>query len=440
MIDLQNITNTGLDTVTAAPPKVPAFPGMTDVPIGVLLGQAEQRRRVEARQEAVTRAARIASGAFLYGKDDGFGKVFEEERDMGYLVSDKARTNPVDQDHLVGGMFAREGFNGDLYGAIDAVVSMHPGEEQDALRAEMRQRCASKYDAKVFLGGLLRKRANAAYGRHCQKQAVFERGVKEYGEQLAGALPEAVLTGQPLDADTMEKATRYGDAEKVAGSLARARAAVEVIRTLQRGGRGAGGYDADVLKRARVLGREWNEGVHVGSAVRSWQEHVQQAKAGEGGRYTVGRDAIRQVVDLLRGDDKKLDERALSLMVLALDADAQGQQTIDSKFLRNFREGLRSWFLESVDFMNRGNARSGMIWQGADMPPIYLSGGEAADFRDAYSGDVEKVRGALGMIEDKRLRAGDKASLLAGVMSELGTVAGQSAPAVVTGMMTGSQL
>lgn len=72
---------------------------------------------------------------------------------------------------------------------------------------------------------------------------------------------------------------------------------------------------------------------------------------------------------------------AVGAFLLAIDADAQGQQTIDARFVRNALEALKGGLLESADMLNRGNAASGMIWQGADMPAVYpvISGGRGEE-------------------------------------------------------------
>lgn len=295
------------------------------------------------------------------------------------------------------------------------------------------------------------------YADYQQKKAEFQRGLEEFGRELEKVLPEAVLQGKTLSPDMMEKATRYGQAEKVTASLQRARAAVDLLRGVNRGGVSRGAHEGAVRAEAERIVREENRdgsyyrflGMDLGKP-KTEEEAEQQARANLGNSYEVTREFISHLVNVLSDEDGQLDEGALGAMMLALDTDAQGQQTIDSRFVRNMGEALKRWWTDSDDFLQR--------YTGKD--PFH----EFLDVRNALTGGklltlegyltekqqeeetrrrlykdprVEKLKFALSRLEDTRLSASDKAGFLAGSLTELGTITGDSSPAVLAGLVSG---
>lgn len=301
--------------------------------------------------------------------------------------------------------------------------------------------------------GKTRKR----YADYQQKKAEFQRGLEEFGNELGTALPEAVLTGKPLTPDMMEKATRYGQAERVTASLQRARAAVDLLRGVNRGGASYGAHEGTIHAEAERMLRKENKdgttyrflGMEFGKP-KTEEEAEQQARANLGHSYEVTREFISHLVNVLSDEDGQLDEGALGAMMLALDADAQGQQTIDSKFVRNMGEALKRWWTNSDDFLRRYTGKDPFN-EFLDVRNA-LTGGESFTL-DEYLNKkqqeedthqrlyedprVEKLKSALSRIEDTRLSAADKAGFLAGSLTELGTITGDSAPAVLAGFVSG---
>lgn len=170
------------------------------------------------------------------------------------------------------------------------------------------------------------------YADYQQKKAEFQRGLEEFGRELETALPEAVLQGKTLSPDMMEKATRYGQAEKVTGSLATARAAVDLIRGVNRGGASYGAHEGAVhAETERILQEENKDGSYYRflgmefGKPKTEEEAEQQARANLGNSYEVTREFISHLANVLSDEDGQLDEGALGAMMLALDADAQGQ-------------------------------------------------------------------------------------------------------------------
>ena len=285
-------------------------------------------------------------------------------------------------------------------------------------------------------------KARKKYADYQQKKAEFQRGLEEFGKELETALPEAVLQGKTLSPDMMEKATRYGQSERVTGSLQRARAAVDLIRGVNRGGASYGAHEETVKAQAeRILQNDKSK---------TEEEANQQARSNLGSSYEVTREFISHLVNVLSDEDGQLDEGALGAMMLALDADAQGQQTIDVRFARNMGEALKRWWTESDDLLRRYtgkdpfdeflDVRNAMT----SGKPLTLEGyledkqQEEETHRRLYEDPrVEKLKSALSRLEDTRLSASDKAGFLSGSLTELGTITGDSAPAVLAGFASG---
>lgn len=295
------------------------------------------------------------------------------------------------------------------------------------------------------------------YADYQQKKAEFQRGLEEFGRELEKALPEAVLQGKTLSPDMMEKATRYGQAEKVTASLQRARAAVDLLRGVNRGGVSRGVHEGAVRAETERIVREENRdgsyyrflGMDLGKP-KTEEEAEQQARANMGNSYEVTREFISHLVNVLSDEDGQLDEGALGAMMLALDADAQGQQTIDSRFVRNMGEALKRWWTDSDDFLQRYTGKD-PFHEFLDVrnaltggKPLTLEGyltekqQEEETRRRLYEDPrVEKLKFALSRLEDTRLSAADKAGFLAGSLTELGTITGDSSPAVLAGLVSG---
>ena len=300
-------------------------------------------------------------------------------------------------------------------------------------------------------------KARKSYATYQQKKAEFQRGLEEFGNELGTALPEAVLTGKPLTPDMMEKATRYGQAERVTGSLQRARAAVDLLRSVNRGGVSQGAHEGAVhAETEKILQEENNDGSYYRflgmefGKPKTEEEAEQQARANLGNSYEVTREFISHLVNVLSDEDGQLDEGALGAMMLALDADAQGQRTIDTRFIRNMREALKRWWTESDDFLRRYTGKD-PINEFLDVRNALTSGksltleGYLEDkqqkeetHRRLYEDPrVEKLKSALSRLEDTRLSAADKAGFLTGSLTELGAITGENIPAVLANMASG---
>ena len=287
---------------------------------------------------------------------------------------------------------------------------------------------------------------NALIERRKAQQKKIQELQKELDDvqsSLADQLPRYAL-GDELSPELMDRMMKFGTPDEVFPALKRARAAVELVRGWNYGGRSKKDFEDAVQARFERLKEEDLQPVTSGGNLVSSmklqrmhtdEELMQQARADEGDSYMVSREQIAALADVLSGDDGQLDNGALGAFLLAIDADAQGQQTIDGKFIRNAVEAMKGSFLDAADFMNRGNAASGTIWQGPDMPVIYLDEEGRRSYDRAYSDRVEALRGHLVQMEGRRLDASEKAKFHSWLLTKGGTIVGENVPYLVTGAL-----
>lgn len=434
----------------------PPVQGMTDMELRT--SGLEMPSLVSAREEQEQKKETLMALNAVYLKDRGdeYQKVLDSHPELSYLHDEYAVLDPKEQDYLVGHEFSRVLANGDTYGLAQKTIDLMPEESRDQWRSEL-SRCMDAVDGVRLLGKMRRTLAENAFAQVQQKKAELRRGLEEFGNELGTALPEAVLQGKTLSPDMMEKATRYGQAERVTASLQRARAAVDLLRGLNRGGTSYGAHEGAVHAEAERIFKEENKdgtyyrflGMEFGKP-KTREEAEQQARANLGNSYEVTREFVSHLVNVLSDEDGQLDEGALGAMMLALDADTQGQQTIDTRFVRNMGEALKRWWLESDDFLRRYTKKDpfnefldvrNALTSGK---PLTLEGyltdkqQEEETHRRLYEDPrVEKLKSALSRIEDTRLSAADKAGFLTGSLTELGTITGDSAPAVLAGLASG---
>lgn len=434
----------------------PPVQGMTDMELRI--SGLEMPSLVSAREEQEQKKETLMALNAVYLKDRGdeYQKVLDSHPELSYLHDEYAVLDPKEQDYLVGHEFSRVLANGDTYGLAQKTIDLMPEESRDQWRSELSQ-CMDAVDGVRLLGKMRRTLAENAFAQVQQKKAELRRGLEEFGNELETALPEAVLQGKTLSPDMMEKATRYGQAERVTASLQRARAAVDLLRGLNRGRTSYGAHEGAVHAEAERIFKEENKdgtyyrflGMEFGKP-KTREEAEQQARANLGNSYEVTREFVSHLVNVLSDEDGQLDEGALGAMMLALDADTQGQQTIDTRFVRNMGVALKRWWLESDDFLRRYVKKDpleeffdGQRRLGSGKPltlESYLAEKQQEEetHRRLYEDPrVEKLKSALSRLEDTRLSAADKAGFLAGSLTELGTITGDSAPAVLAGLASG---
>lgn len=343
-------------------------------------------------------------------------------------------------------------------GLVEATLAGMPEERRKVYQGELERLKLSGKDTKLdyygLYGRLVRDEVRGQYEQQKMvqkqqaerveaKQQELQRELDEVNGGLADALPR-YAQGEELSPELMERVSKFGKPEEVFPSLKRARAAVELVRGWNYGGRSKADYEAAVQARFERLKEDDLQPVTSGGnlvsetrlrRLHSDDELMQQARADEGDSYMVGREQMAVLADVLSGDDGQLDKGALGAFLLAIDADAQGQQTVDSRFIRNAVAAAQGGFLDAADFVNRVNAKSGMIWQGPDMPTVYQDAAGRADFEREYSDNVEALRGHLAQLEGRRLDAAEKAKLLSWLLTKGGTIVGENVPYLAMGAL-----
>ena len=372
----------------------------------------------------------------LYGMDEEAA-----ERVAGdVLVTDTARGDVFGQNMLIGVELADMMTGGDVYETAERFIGGLPREQQQAWRDKLNH-CHTKSDGQALVGELFRNGVVEQYRANKARQEALEEELDDVQSALTDQLPRYAL-GDELSPELMDRMMKFGTPDEVFPALKRARAAVELVRGWNYGGRSKKDFEDAVQARFERLKEEDLQPVTSGGNLVSStklqrmhtdEELMQQARADEGDSYMVSREQIAALADVLSGDDGQLDNGALGAFLLAIDADAKGQQTIDGKFIRNAVEAMKGSFLDAADFMNRGNAASGTIWQGPDMPVVYLDEEGRRSYDRAYSDRVEALRGHLAQMEGRRLDASEKAKFHSWLLTKGGTIVGENVPYLVTG-------
>lgn len=378
--------------------------------------------------------------AYAKAGDKEAVKRVESDALLGWALTAEAAADAENTEDVLGTQLARR------YGTGD------PGAVWDAMNAsadyeyEQMPVWNTRAEGMRLVWGRFQKMVQGKKAAAEAKQQELQRELDEVNGGLADALPR-YAQGEELSPELMERVSKFGKPEEVFPSLKRARAAVELVRGWNYGGRSKADYEAAVQARFERLKEDDLQPVTSGGnlvsetrrrRLHSDDELMQQARADEGDSYMVGREQMAVLADVLSGDDGQLDKGALGAFLLAIDADAQGQQSVDSRFIRNAVAAVQGGFLDAADFVNRGNAKSGMIWQGSDMAPVYQDAAGRADFEREYSDNVEALRGHLAQLEGRRLDAAEKAKLLSWLLTKGGTIVGENVPYLATGMVGGA--
>ena len=383
----------------------------------------------------------------LLDRDAKFRQQVPE--DLSYMLSERALSDRAGQDLLIGDEFARTVSNEDVYGALERYIEQAAADKQSQMRERLRG-CKTEADGKRLLGQLFRQEVQDNYERDLKHQQEMERKKEELGQALSRDLPAAIIEGRGLNPELMDQAQQFGNSEKILGAYQRARAAFDYLRAAQRGGLDEATYETRVRDEyARLKKKSEDErrvfnyqmltyGFSPEDAPSlkpiSEKDLWQQARSNLGGSYEINRSSIVNLLNMLSDEQGRFDEQAWSALMLALDADATGQQTIDSRFLRNFAAALERFGSQTSDTFGRQIARSGMV----ALPntfPAPLTRDEQERFRRLYAPDVEKIKGGLALIEEARLTPSDRASFVSGMLTESGSVAGESMPAVLANMI-----
>ncbi len=398
------------------------------------------------------KSLRVLNAVWLYDEDEECRRLVDESPEYGVYAHEALRKQDATL-HSFGEDYARvvaPAMADEPMGLVEQTIAGMPEARRGVYQGEFdRLRLSGKdtrQDYYALYGKLVRDEVRGKWDERQQKLQELQRELDDVQGVLADALPR-YAQGEELSPELMERVSKFGKPEEVFPSLKRARAAVELVRGWNYGGRSKADYEAAVQARFERLKEDDLQPVTSGGnlvsetrrrRLHSDDELMQQARADEGDSYMVEREQMAVLADVLSGEDGQLDKGALGAFLLAIDADAQGQQSVDSRFIRNAVAAVQGGFLDAADFVNRGNAKSGMIWQGPDMAPVYMDAAGRADFEREYSDNVEALRGHLAQLEGRRLDAAEKAKLLSWLLTKGGTIVGENVPYLSTGMVGGA--
>lgn len=408
--------------------------------------QAEMEWQQKEEQHRKTQRFAAITAVGLAEQDESIAKLVDSHPDLAYLRSERARNDVAGRDLLVGDLVAREYYGGDVFSALQQGISELPAEQQQSWRERMMNSCPTKVDGIRLLGELQRTRTEKAYSDLQQREAQRKADVEAIRHDLEEALPAAVMSRGVIDAELWTRMAQYPDAlqpEGVRASVERATAAYELMQEMSHG-MPRGEYEAAVKLKAAELKKKWFDGLHwKGTKEPSQDEFIQQARAEIGSAVSmeVDRPRLAQLANAL-SEDGKMDDRALAMFALALQNDAKGEQTIDPKFTRNMLAGMERWALNSVDYLSqpliKSAAKTGMLYQGADMPPVYLTAQQQTELQQevnaTYSPDVEKMRAYVARAMDERLDAAAQADMLSAAATKMGTMTGDTAPILIANL------
>ncbi|MBQ7022976.1 MAG: hypothetical protein IJN29_05305, partial [Akkermansia sp.] len=407
------------------------MPGMTG---GELLGRMGL---LEGPQEDVV-LGRLGKVAMADSGDAAARAEVEREGDYMAAFDERSLAHGDTRAAWLGGDVVRA--MGRSVGEVVDEAQMMWGTDDSGELAE-RAAIKTRQDAQRYVWRKFSRAVVRGHEERERKKQDLQRELDDVQGLLADALPRYAL-GEDLSPELMDRMQKYGRPDEVFPSLKRARAAVELVRGWNYGGRSKADYEGAVQARFERL-READvqpvtSGGNLVSETKLQRMHtddelMQQARADEGESYAVTREQMATLADVLSGEDGQLDEGALGAFLLAIDADAQGQQTVDSRFVRNAVEAMKGSLMGAVDYLNRGSANTGMIWQGPDMPPIYLDAEGRESYARAYSDNVETLRGHLAQLEGRRLDAAEKAKLHSWLLTKGGTIVGENVPYLVAG-------
>lgn len=334
-------------------------------------------------------------------------------------------------------------------GYAQQVIAQMPDENKRAMyqqRVEQAKRTGKDTQDTWYalIGEMFRDDMQDAHRKQVDEQkrilAEMKKGREDLFKELNNQLPQILFEGRELPPEMVAKLSKYDDTGKILESIKLARTAGERLLAKVRGGRSKAEWEADVLNRVQELKEEWQNSYGMSwNAPKTEADFLRQALADESNSYQMGitRGNLAGVVNLLRDKDGKVDAFAMDAMVKALRLKAESEQGLESAFFRNF-------FAEIGRFGNQTLDEFGRQWSKIDnaVTPYLESAEMAAVYRQAndnkYNPDVETLRSKLMGLEDTRLEVAEDASLMAKGISDVGTIAGGSAPYMALGLGWGA--
>ncbi len=409
---------------------------------------AQQER--QARERALQGLTAYAMGVGSGGAHEGeYEAARQAAGDLAYLNSDTASLVPGDRAQLLGFELTRRLGNNDTWGMAERVIGQLPEEEREGWKQRLAG-CKTQRDGEIVLGEAFTALAQGKHASLVAQEEEMQRAYEQYGNDLSTAMVEAVRAGASLTPEMFEQATRYGDAQEVTASLQRAQQAMDFVRERIAQGQSWGAYQAEVKLKADALQKEdessgwrwrWEK-------QKTREDFVQQARAELSYSYNFGRGDIASLVRMLDDGSGQLDRRALSAFLLALNAMAEDEQSLESEFWRNFGTHLKDTAIRTVDEMTRilggAIAASGQyvaVGVNPEFTTFTMTPSQheefASQYNREYSPNVEILRDHLANVENVRLTIDPKAGLMRSALTDVGGILGDTAPAIVAGAMTG---
>lgn len=404
---------------------------------------------VEQQQQEATARRKLAAMRSMYisEKTPEQKELENEFQELNYLKDPRARANERDFHMLMGNKIANDFAGGDVWSALNKSIEELP-EAQRAEYLAKRDGCAEKIDGLVLLSKIQERLATNWTEKRREEQIEIQNLPDDFRRELP-----AYIAGGDFSPAFIGKLDKYKKLDELKPTLARARNAYNSILNMQHGGNKEE-YEKAVKAEYEKLKADPSYINKLLGGAETDEELMQQARANISETYEVSREQMREFADLLTDENGKIDMSALAGVVMALDADAQGQQTIDQKFLRNMVYGMIRWAKEADDYSRKymsgvasatysgdeglsflarkTHSASTPDWQKEKIEPVEI------DPR------VEIIKSQLSKLEDRRLSPSEKASMLSGIITELGSTFGENIPFLATsslgtgGLLAGS--
>lgn len=398
-----------------------------------------EREQAEAKRKNDIQAL---EAVWLYDEDTEAKKLVDENKKYSHYADARGDVSYYGFDYA---QLADPNYKDDPVQLLERLIPNVPDEtRQRSYREELEKLQADKADRWQYFGLYGRAIRDEVRARHTQAKAEREKLLSEINEEFIRELEAKISTGESLSPEFVAKSGRFFESGQLREKFEKAQAAYELVATAARGGRSKGEWEADVLDESERVKEEFADDVHLsGTKTPKDEDFVQQAKFRLGKGYGLGtqtRELMHDVVELLKGEDGKLDEGTLKLLILALNKDATGEQVVISpEFRKMFAEGLSDFVNETGDFIERTRLKTSSSMQpvGVDGFFDHYSFTQEPNLRlqKEYSPEVQKFKGLLARVNEQRLTPSEKADWVTGVLAPFARQLGSNAIPLVAGSL-----
>lgn len=155
--------------------------------------EAEWQQKMEQHRRMRRFAAITSVG--LADQDGSIAELLDSQPDLAYLRSGRAKSDIAGRDLLVGDLLAREYYGGDVFAGLQTAISELPAEQRQSWRERALNACPTKADGIRLLGELQRTRTEQAYADLKRREEQRKADIDAMKDDLAEALPAAVMNG-----------------------------------------------------------------------------------------------------------------------------------------------------------------------------------------------------------------------------------------------------